>query len=397
MNVIIRDVAPVFGKEGKMYCLSINYKNAGVEIRKNFAFPGDIQEKILCRLTCLEGIPQCVILCTCNRTELYFCGRESDVDSVVNVLAEYGHVSSDELLKNLLFYYDDKAVQHLFMVASGIESMVIGEDEILGQTKNAYLFAKERGAVGYDLNVIFQAAIACAKKIKTETLLSKTSVSTATIAASTAARIGDNVNALVIGSSGKIGSTVVKNLASYKNIRITVTQRVHKADFGYKYHNVAEVIDYNNRYDYIRKADCIISATSGPHYTVTKYDLDSRGINVRGKIFIDLAVPPDIDKALASLSEVEVIDIDYFKEIALKNNMLKKDGVEAAKGIIEEEIDTLKKDLAFHDFLPYMPGVKKSIQTVPLEEIIYKMKADTPAGVFEEVLKVYKELGRQVK
>ena len=140
-----------------------------------------------------------------------------------------------------------------------------------------------------------QAAVACAKKIKTETAISKTSVSVATLASNEAAKFKDGeLNVLVIGATGKVGSTVVKNLLSHKGISVTVTSRKHKAETVFE-NTVANVIDYDERYRAFDFADCVISATSGPHYTVTYYDLKNNIKTEKSRLFIDLAVPPDID------------------------------------------------------------------------------------------------------
>ena len=173
--------------------------------------------------------------------------------------------------KQIFLFYDDKAISHLYNVVSGIDSMVIGEDEILGQIKRAYAFAQRCKTTGYELNTVFQAAIACAKRIKTETALSKTSVSMATLAANEVARLGENVSVMVIGATGKIGTSLVKNLVSHKNISIITTLRNHNNDLTYR--NDVSAVEYNDRYKYIDKVDCLISATSSPHYTITYYDL----------------------------------------------------------------------------------------------------------------------------
>lgn len=116
-----------------------------------------------------KKVSECVILCTCNRTELYFCGNKDSVSVAENLLSDYSGIECDLLRKHLCLFYSDKAVLHLFRVVSGIESMVNGEDEILGQVRLAYNKAKDAGMIGYELNMTFQSAMACAKKIKTQT------------------------------------------------------------------------------------------------------------------------------------------------------------------------------------------------------------------------------------
>lgn len=211
-------------------------------------------------------------------------------------MAEYSGFEVSRLSKQIFLFYDDKAISHLYNVVSGIDSMVIGEDEILGQIKRAYAFAQRCKTTGYELNTVFQAAIACAKRIKTETALSKTSVSMATLAANEVARLGENVSVMVIGATGKIGTSLVKNLVSHKNISIITTLRNHNNDLTYR--NDVSAVEYNDRYKYIDKVDCLISATSSPHYTITYYDLQKCLKENKNRLFIDLAVPPDIDREI---------------------------------------------------------------------------------------------------
>lgn len=372
-------------------CISFSYKSADIDLRKKLAFTDDTVCEISSKLIKAENVSECVIICTCNRTEVYYCGNKNSKNDVLNSLAEYSEITKALLSKHLLFFEADNAITHLFKVACGIDSMVIGEDEILGQTKSAYLSAKQNNTVSYELNMIFQAAFACAKKIKTETALSKTSVSTATLAANEAAKFSDKVNVLVIGASGKIGTTVLKNLASHKNVSVRVTLRHHNSSLNFIQDLGIETVPYQDRYEYIKSSDCIISATASPHYTITQYDLRNYLTDNKKRLFIDLAVPPDIEESVLKIDGVRLINIDYFQKLAKENNALKIDSVEAAKEIIKEEVDALKKDLIFHDFLPLLNKVKENFSDSFLENLIYKMKSDTSSDEFSAFIKVLKE------
>ncbi len=376
-----------------MYCISVNYKTAGLELRRRLAFDNETCRGLMLKLLKENYVTECVMLCTCNRTELYFCGAKGCESGVVRLLSEQAAIGESLLSKHLMFFYNDGAITHLFKVACGIDSMVIGEDEILGQTRNAYYFAKENNAVSHELNMVFQAAIACAKKIKTQTLLSKTSVSVATLAANEAARLGEKVSVLIIGASGKIGSTVLKNLVSHKNVSVKATLRSHKSKLKFIDGMGVETVDYSKRYEYIVSSDCVISATSGPHYTVTYYDLKNHLSGGGKKLFIDLAVPPDIEQSVTELDGVSLINIDYFERLAEENNTLKADGVVQAEEIIAAETAALKKDLIFHGFLPELERVRAALSGKPFEELIYKMKAEVSPQEFSAFLKVLKAIG----
>lgn len=373
-----------------MYCISVSYKKADIEIRKQLNFTEEECKTIASELISNNIVTECVILCTCNRTEFYFCGEKGAERNIIGVIAAKGSVPESLLSKYVMLFSGDNAVAHLFKVASGIDSMVIGEDEILGQTRSAYLLAQNNNTVSYELNMIFQAALTCAKKIKTETSLSKTSVSVATLAANEAAKFSDKVNVLVIGASGKIGTTVLKNLVSHKNVSVTATLRKHNSQFKLISDMGIETVDYNDRYSCINNADCIISATSSPHYTITHYDLKKYLSEEKYRLFIDLAVPPDIDSSINSLDGVRLINIDYFENLAKENNAVKLSSISVAEQIITAEIDTLKKDMTFHYFLPMLDDIKKSLNERSLEEIIYRMKSETSSTVFSDFLDVLK-------
>lgn len=375
-----------------MNCISISYKNSDVSFRRKFAFSKEIQAEFMKKLSEYGAVSECVLLCTCNRTELYFCGDAHSKNKVSSLLAEFGGVSETQLARQVMFFCGESACTHLFRVVCGIDSMVIGEDEILGQSKDAYEFSKSLGYTKSELNMTFQSAFACAKKIKTDTAISKTSVSTATLASNFASRFADYVNVLIIGSTGKIGSVVLKNLLSHKNVSVTVTIRKHCADMPYCENSAVKYVAYDERYKYIQDADCIISATSSPHYTVTLFDLKKENISEKKRLFIDLAVPPDIDPNIERLCGSELYCIDHFEQLAKENNELKLDSVEGAKLIIDDCIDELKKNLEFHSFLPNMDSVKSMAEHTTVENIIYKMKSELKSGEFSHFLSVLKSL-----
>ena len=156
------------------------------------------------------------------------------------------------------------------------------------------------------------------------------------------------------------------------------------------------VADYADRYKYIDDADCVVSATASPHYTVTYYDLKQSVKTEKPRLFIDLAVPPDIDSSVTEIGGLKLIGIDYFEKLAKNNNELKLDSVESAKEIIKEESDVLKKDIAFHFFLPHMESVKNKLSENSLEEILYKFKAELPSEDFIKILDAFKSCGEKI-
>ncbi|MBR2283668.1 MAG: glutamyl-tRNA reductase [Ruminococcus sp.] len=372
-----------------MNCLSINYKNAGVDIRAAFALPPDKRRELSAALR-EKGCGESVVLCTCNRTELYFTG--DDTDTAMQLLAAAADTDIREVSRYIRTYCGISASRHLFRVACGVDSMIIGEDEILGQVRNAYYEAAENGFTGYELNTAFQAAVACAKKIKTETGLSTTPVSAATLAANEAAHFAGQVSVLLIGATGKIGSSVLKNLLCHRNVTITQTIRSHSHDPLRIVHPDLKTIDYADRYSCVNEADCIISASSSPHFTITGNDLAAAVTDNKPRLLIDLAVPPDIDTAAGELDGVRLIGIDYFRQLAKENNLLRLSSAEQAEQIISGELDELEKKLVFHDFLPFMERSGEAAARLRFDELIYRMKSELCSDQLKAVLDFYRNL-----
>ena len=361
-----------------MEALGISYRNAPVSVRERFSFDSEKRAEIR------AALGRAVVLCTCNRTELYF--TDTTVGAA-EILARYS--GAENLPEYLHTYGGESALRHLFRVASGIDSMLIGEDEILRQVKEAYAEASAAGSTDFELNTAFQAAITAAKRVKTETALSKTSVSAATIAANEAAKLGDNVNVLMIGASGKIGSSTLKNLLPRTNVHITQTARAHSA--GTVQYDGVRTVPYDRRYDFADSADCIISATSSPHFTLTKERLKAALKTAKPRLLIDLAVPPDIERGAAELDGVRLIGIDDLGELARQNNQLKMSAAEQAELIISEELDELQKKLTFHAFLPRLDEAREAAGRLTFDELLYKLRDGLDCKQFAAVLDILGE------
>ena len=168
-----------------MFCISVSFKKTPLDIRQRFAFSWEEQESFLRNLMQREIITGGVMVSTCNRSEIYFTGEENPIGLVEKELSSWKQIETGLIKKYCLYYTDAGAVRHLFKVACGLDSMVLGEDEILHQVKEAYLFANNHGYTNSDLNIIFQGAFNCAKLSKSSTRLSNTPVSIGTLTANT--------------------------------------------------------------------------------------------------------------------------------------------------------------------------------------------------------------------
>ncbi len=212
-----------------MECISISHKTARSAERQKCFITEEAAEGLLKKIHTGLKAGQCVLLSTCNRTELYVQAGDRALQGTVlgrleEMLAETAGESVEWIRRLARRYQGRNAICHLFQVTCGMESMVIGEDEILGQVRDAYIRSQGAGFTGYELNTVFQAALACAKRVKTETMLSRTSVSVATLAANEifrflAARKESVSSVLLMGSTGRMGGILLKDLLSKENIR----------------------------------------------------------------------------------------------------------------------------------------------------------------------------------
>lgn len=322
--------------------ISVSYQYAPLNIREQFAFSADVQAKLMENLVLAKEIEECILVSTCNRMELYCYGNDhydsGDVFAVMQKhLLEISHLEKEiEVSSYLRFYQGQKASHHLFQVAAGLDSMVIGEDQILGQVKDAHEQAMNLGTTGVYLNTLFRYAVTGAKKVKTDTDLSKTSVSTASLAIKASlSEFGclDGKKVMIIGASGKIGSIVLKNFQSIKGVKLYATMRQQKIrSHGLQFLSVP----YEERYTHMDEMDVIISATSSPHYTITKQQFSQALKQQKKRVLIDLAVPMDIEKSVQDMEGIVYYNIDDFERIAKANNEKKLKEAKVADLILED-------------------------------------------------------------
>ncbi len=303
-----------------MNCLFLDYTRADVSVREKFAFSTRVRAALYEAFRPLGG---CVVLVTCNRTELYFC---CDCLAAENILLSFGALS---------FWgraIGEAAERRLFLLAAGLLSMLIGEDEILGQLRAAYREAQEAGAtIGMDC--VFQAALACGKRVRGETKISSLACSVATLAAARVLSFRPGKKrVLVIGATGKIGGSVLKNLTASADTELLATARTRE---GAARLLSVRSVPYAARYKYLDWADCVVCCTAAPHFVLRADEVSHALCTEKSRLWIDLAVPPDIDRAVAQISGCILVGIDDFCAEAEENNRRKTKEIQAAQQIAE--------------------------------------------------------------
>lgn len=338
-----------------MFCISVSFKKTPANVRQRFAFSKEEAKVFLDKVIKEQWITGGVIVSTCNRSECYFTGSRAYLSKIENWFAGYKKIDREWMKQYCLYYSGKRAIQHLYKVTAGLDSMVLGEDEILRQVKEAYLFAKEQGFVNSELNIIFQGAFNCAKQTKSETAISNTPVSIGTLTANMVEtylkekKLPKKV--LVIGATGKIGSIVAKDLIS-KGISVTGTTRSHIGEGGVMLQGVEGIawIPFDKRYEAIFGVAVVVSATGSPHYTITKDAFEKNCGKTQEYLMVDLAVPYDIDQDLAQLDGVMLYDIDYFENISSENYNIKLNEIDKAKRILADCVEEVQKKLLIREF-----------------------------------------------
>ncbi|PYI52206.1 glutamyl-tRNA reductase [Paenibacillus flagellatus] len=329
--------------------VGLNYRTAPVEIREQFAFDESLLPLALRRLKETKSILECVIVSTCNRTELYavvdrlyMCGHY-----VRNFLETWFGIPREKMKDYLYIYEDRQAIEHLFRVTAGLDSMVIGETQILGQVRDAFLKAQSEKATGTLFNMLFKQAVTMAKRAHSETSIGENPVSVSYAAVELGKRIfGDfrGKTVLIVGA-GKMSELTLKHLTGGGAEKVVVVNRTFEkaVELAAKTNGTARPIE--RLADELAQADIVISSTGAAGYVLTRDMVQQavRSRKLRPLFMIDIAVPRDIDPAIAGLSNVYLYDIDDLELIVETN--LNERRKEAAKIelMIAKEIESFEQ------------------------------------------------------
>ena len=370
-----------------MFCISINHKNTPADVRERFAFTTKGQRQFTERLKAEVG--GCVVLSTCNRMEIYFTDKYEQVEKL---LANDREVPVSLIRRYSMNYEGFQCMLHLCRVACGMDSMVLGEVEIIHQVKSAYLMAKELGACDGELNIAFQGALAAAKAVATESDATRLPISVGTLSAREAVSFIRNTSigrVLVVGATGRIGSIVVKDIADLApDIEITGTSRSHhSADEVFGRHQQIRIEDYSRRYELAAWADVIISATASPHYIFVRDELaEAVKKQPKRRLFLDLAMPKDIDPSVSDMDGCVLRDIDYIRTLSRENNENRAKTITEMEPWLISQVDEIMKNIAFSRFNREHGDVMAQLKMTDGAKLVYKLKGQLEYEAFEKIL-----------
>lgn len=332
-------------------------KNIGVKIREEFALSKNKIKEYTKEL--LKYFDEVVILSTCNRTEIYFNGSLNKEEGLKKI---FDTLNWDIKLQEACFYLEEKeAIRHLIEVTCGFHSKILGEDQILGQIKEAYFLAYEIKGVKNELQRLFQEAITCGKKFRTKGKFYEIPVSSASIAVNEA--IKKKAKKIMVIGYGEVGKLVVKYSLSndIENLILVVRNIESVKVIEDKRINV---INYDMSKSIINDMDAIISCTSAPHLIIEKKHINEIGNRL---IIFDLAIPRDIDEKIKAFKRVELYNIDDISSIDDENKKLRKDRMLKFKYIIDEYIENYLNWKKIREIAPIIQEIKKS-NAIVLEE-----------------------------
>ncbi|MDU2149507.1 MAG: glutamyl-tRNA reductase [Paeniclostridium sordellii] len=318
--------------------VGVNHNDTPIHIRENVSFT-DTQKIEGINFLLDNGISEVVVLSTCNRSEIYI--YSDDILKKIEIVKDFyeDFFNVDNIKEYLFCKTGQDAIEHVFRVSAGLDSIVLGEDQILGQVKDAHEFSKQLGASKKVFNKLFREAITASKDIKTTTKISHQPISISYIGIKCLKdRLGslEGKNALVIGI-GKMSKLAMKHLEEEKLNSIYVTNRSYEKlqDIQDEYKNLIP-IKYEERYSVLEKVDVVISATASPHTVIKKENMPNLSNTL---IMMDIALPRDIDKNIDTLENIEVYDIDDLKKISDENDKKRRELACIGELLIDEKID----------------------------------------------------------
>ncbi|MFC1713263.1 glutamyl-tRNA reductase [Candidatus Poribacteria bacterium] len=361
--------------------VGVNHKRTPVEIREKLAFNDTQLSTLFERLKSTEKIAGCVIISTCNRTEIYAASKDIDaaLSEIWKLLSDESGIEVDQLQDYLYNSTCQQAIAHLFKVTSGLDSMILGEQEILGQVARAYQTACENAASNAVLNVLFQKALKVGKQVQTETRIGSGASSVGSAAVELARQVFVDIqdcSILLIGA-GEMGRLVARNLANNCASEMMVCNRSHDkaqevaSQFG------GHAVPFEELSECLQQADLVVSCTAAPDYILTKDQLASLA-ETRGSksvFLIDLAVPRDIDPQSTELECVHLYNVDDLQTIVDEGLGEREQEAEKANRIVENAVDNFMKWLNSRAAIPAIKALcqkGEEIRDAELEKALRK-------------------------
>ena len=368
--------------------LGINHKTAPVSLREKVAFSEDRLIAALRTLRQENGVTEVVILSTCNRTEVYWSGSASGAE--LSQWLERHHGNQLDLAASLYNHQESRAVEHAFSVASGLDSMVLGEAQILGQLKDAYRVAQEHGSTGPVLNKLFQAAFSAAKRVRSETRIGANAVSLASATVSLARRVYSDLSehsALLIGA-GEMNAVTARHFMSAGVKRMVIANRTLERAQTLAAEINAYAVGLSDLDKELAQADIVISCTASPVPMVTKRAVEAaiRARRRRPIFMVDMAVPRDIEPEVAELEDVYLFSIDDLQQLVNENLQQREVAAGGAREMIAEEVSRFLAESRAQDAGPAIRALRQQADGIRQQTVEQARRMAASGKSTEEVI-----------
>ena len=360
--------------ETTLSVIGLNHRTAPVEVRELFWLDEGRRTEALKQLAGAPGIEEVVVLSTCNRVEFILWASDAPIaaNSVLDFLRRNGGLQPGEL-ESFYRLTGDDALRHVFRVAASLDSMVLGEPEITGQVKSAWVKAQQTGTTGRFLDAVFQKALNVAKRVRNETPIGSAAVSVPYAAVELARQIFGQLQGrkvLIIGT-GKMGERSARYLLAGGATAVWVTNRTyeHAADLADKLGGVA--FPFEERWRHLADADIVISSTGSPQAILSRDDAARihRQRGGRPVFLIDIAVPRDIEPAVREVPGVFLYDIDDLERVVARNRSDRQAAAVEAERIVAREVEEFRRKLSAEHIVPTIVAVRERLEEIRREEL----------------------------
>lgn len=352
--------------------IGVNHVSAPVEVREQLVVPESEVPNALRKLFQHPGVEEAMILSTCNRVEILTLTSNGAVN-LRAFLQDYFPIKLAEYDKHLYELREQEAVRHLFRVASSLDSMIVGEPQILGQVKEAYASARALGAVRSQLDQLLTRAFAVAKRVRTETAIGSSAVSVASVAVELAKKIFGSLHGkhVYLVGAGKMSELAARHLLANGAVSIFVANRTYDRAVQLAEKFNGEAIQFSQLYDTCDRADIVITSTGAPHAIFRREhgELFLNRRKNRPMFFIDIAVPRNVDPELNKLDGIFVYDIDDLQQAVVSHVADRSKEAERAEAIIDVEVQRFQERLQTLNVVPTIVSLQDHLETIRQAEI----------------------------
>lgn len=354
--------------------VGVNHKTAPVAIREKLSIGEPDQPRDLAALRARAGVFGSAILSTCNRVEIVLSARdESIVESVVDHLAERADMDRGEVEKHLYILRHADVVRHLFRVAAGLDSLIVGEPQIAGQVRQAYHLALDQKTLDPMLHKLFEQTLRVAKRIRTDTGIGENAVSVPYAAVELARKIFGELSGLqvLLVGAGKIGELTAQHLHGSGLTKILVANRAFEKATELATRFGGTAVPFDSIGSHLVTCDIVIVSTAAPQFVIGPDEtVDALAQRRRRDLFfVDLSVPRNIDPAVASIEGAYLYNVDDLKEIADSNREIRLQRAEKAETIVAREVDTFLQRVASQDAIPTILELQQRLETIRAAEL----------------------------